>query len=93
MPTVSEAGQADGLGRFDVNTWFGLFGPARLPAEVLARLNRAFVEALGTPEVKARLASLMAEPAPMTPAQFATFVQAELNKYRDVVKASGAKID
>jgi len=93
VPTVSEAGQADGLGRFDVNTWFGLFGPARLPAEVLARLNRAFVEALGTPEVKARLASLMAEPAPMTPAQFATFVQAELNKYRDVVKASGAKID
>lgn len=93
VPTVAEAGQADGLGRFDVNTWFGLFGPARLPAEVLARLNKAFVDALGTPEVKARLASLMAEPAPMTPAQFAAFVQAELNKYRDVVKASGAKID
>lgn len=93
VPTVSEAGQADGLGRFDVNTWFGLFGPARLPAEVLARLNKAFVDALGTPEVKARLAALMAEPAPMTPPQFAAFVQAELGKYRDVVKASGAKID
>jgi len=78
---------------FDIGTWFGLFGPARLPADVTARLNKAFVEALGTPELKARMAALMAEPAPTTPEQFGAFVKAELLKYEQVVKASGAKVD
>lgn len=93
LPTVAEGGRADGLAAFDVNTWFGLFGPARLPAEVLARLNKAFVEALNAPETRARLATLMAEPAPSTPDQFAAFVKDELAKYRSVVQASGARVD
>ncbi len=93
LPTVAEAGRSLGLGHFDVGTWFGLFGPSGLPPELLARLNKAFVDALGTAEVKARMAQLMAEPAPGTPAQFAAFVQAELAKYGPVVKASGAKVD
>jgi tripartite-type tricarboxylate transporter receptor subunit TctC len=93
VPTVAEAGAAFGLKAFDISTWFGLFGPAGLPAETTARLNKAFVEALGSAEVKARLATLMAEPAPSTPAQFGAFVAAELAKYRDVVRASGARAD
>jgi len=55
--------------------------------------NKAFVDALGAAEVKARMATLMAEPAPMTPDQFGSFVRAELQKYQAVVKASGAKAD
>ena len=93
LPTIAEAGRELGLGRFDIDTWFGLFGPAGLSPEVLARLNKAFVAALDTPETKARMAQLMAEPAPTTPAQFATFVKAELAKYGPVVKASGATVD
>lgn len=93
LPTIAEAGGAQGLGRFDVSTWFGLFGPARLPADTLARLNKAFVDALNSPELKARMATLLAEPAPTTPEQFAAFVRAELAKYEPVVKASGAKVD
>jgi tripartite-type tricarboxylate transporter receptor subunit TctC len=93
VPTVAEAGAALGLKAFDIGTWFGLFGPAGLPAETTTALNKAFVDALGTPEVKARLASLMAEAAPTTPAQFGAFVKAELAKYEGVVKASGARAD
>jgi tripartite-type tricarboxylate transporter receptor subunit TctC len=93
VPTVAEAGAGVGLRGFDISTWFGLFGPARLSADVTARLNRAFVEALGSPELKARMATLMAEPAPSTPEQFAEFVRAELAKYEKVVKASGARVD
>ncbi len=93
VPTIAEAGARLGLARFDVNTWFGLFGPARLPADVLQRQNRAFTEALASPEVKARMAQLMAEPSPTTPAQFADFVKAESAKYERVVKASGARVD
>lgn len=91
VPTVAESGGA--LAQFDVNTWFGLFGPARMPADVTQRLNQAFVEALNSPELKARLASLQAEGLPGTPAQFAAFVQAENAKYERVVKASGAKVE
>ena len=93
VPTVQESGAALGLKRFDISTWFGLFGPAGLGAETTTRLNKAFVDALGSAEVKARMATLMAEPAPMTPDQFGSFVRAELQKYQAVVKASGAKAD
>ena len=93
LPTIAEAGRGLGLGQFDIGTWFGLFGPAGLPADVLARLNKAFVAALDAPETRARMATLMAEPAPTTPEQFAAFVKAELAKYGPVVKASGAKVD
>ena len=93
VPTIAESGKADGLAQFDVNTWFGLFGPAKLPAEVLSKLNKAFVDALGSADVKARMANLLVEPAPTTPEQFGNFVKAELAKYERVVKASGAKVD
>ena len=93
VPTVAQAGAALGLTAFDISTWFGLFGPAGLSAETTTRLNRAFVDALSSAEFKARMATLMAEPSPTTPAQFAAFAQAELRKYRGVVAASGAKAD
>ncbi len=93
LPTIAEAGRSLGLGGFDVGTWFGLFGPAGLPAEMLAKLNKAFVAALDAPETKTRMAQLMAEPSPSTPDQFAAFVKAELAKYGPVVKASGAKVE
>jgi tripartite-type tricarboxylate transporter receptor subunit TctC len=93
VPTVAESGADLGLSRFDIHTWFGLFGPAKLPAEISARLNKAFVDALGAVDVKARLATLMAEPAPSTPDAFAVFVRAEHAKYEQIVKRSGAKAD
>lgn len=93
LPTVAEAGADLGLRQFDIHTWFGLFGPARLEPAMTQRLNKAFVDALATPEVKARMAALMAEPAPTTPEQFGDFVKAELTKYQAVVKATGARAD
>ena len=93
VPTIAEGSAA--MAGFDVNTWFGLFGPAKMSPEVTARLNKAFVEALNSPEVKARLATLMAEPmtTASTPEGFGEFVRRELGKYEKVVKASGAKVE
>ncbi len=93
VPTVAESGADLGLAQFDISTWFGLFGPAKLPAEITARLNKAFVDALNAADVKARLSTLMAEPAPSTPDAFAQFVRAEHAKYEQIVKRSGAKAD
>ncbi len=91
VPTIAETGAA--LAGFDVNTWFGLFGPAGLAPDVTQRLNAAFVDALGSPELRTRIASLMAEPLAGTPQQFGDFVKAELAKYQRVVKASGARVE
>ncbi len=93
VPTIAEAGAKLGLAHFDIDTWFGIFGPAHLPADVVARLNKAFVDALASAELKSRLASLYAEPMAMTPERFAAFVKAELAKYEPLVRASGARVE
>jgi tripartite-type tricarboxylate transporter receptor subunit TctC len=92
VPTIAEAGLG-GLAKFDIDTWFGIFGPAHLPAEVTARLNKAFVDALASADLRARLASLYAEPMAMPPERFAAFVKAELAKYETIVKTSGARVE
>jgi tripartite-type tricarboxylate transporter receptor subunit TctC len=93
VPTIAESGAKLGLARFDIDTWFGIFAPANLPAEATARLNKAFVDALASPELRARLANLYAEPMAMAPDRFAAFVKAELAKYQPLVKASGARVE
>jgi tripartite-type tricarboxylate transporter receptor subunit TctC len=93
LPTLAQAGRSVGLAQFDIDTWFGLFGPAHLPRATTLRLNAAFVQALDAPAVRALLQRLMAEPMPSTPEQFAAFVQHERAKYEHVVKASGASVE
>ena len=78
---------------FAIDTWWGLVAPAGTPGPVIARLNKAFTDALRAPETKTRFEALMAEPVPTTPEQFDTFMAAERAKYQQVVKASGAKVD
>jgi tripartite-type tricarboxylate transporter receptor subunit TctC len=93
IPTLAEAAGVAALSGFDISTWFGIFAPAGLDAAATARLNKALVDALGTADVKTRMAGLLAETSPTTPEQFAAFVKAESAKYERVVKASGAKAD
>ncbi len=88
IATVSET-----LDGFAVDTWWGLVAPAGTPKDLITRLNNAFVAALGSAEVRARFAALMAEPVPGSPEQFALFMKNELAKYEQVVKASGARVD
>lgn len=88
VPTVAET-----LPGFEIDTWWGLVVPSGVPAETVARLNAAFTEALRSPEVKERFATLMAEPAPSTPEAFGAFMNSERAKYERMVKLSGAKVD
>ncbi|MFT3812511.1 MAG: tripartite tricarboxylate transporter substrate binding protein [Acidovorax sp.] len=78
---------------FSIDTWWGLVAPARTPGPVIARLNKAFTDALKDPATQTRFAALLAEPVPTTPEQFAAFMASERAKYQQVVKASGAKVD
>lgn len=89
LPTVA----ASGLPGFDISTWFGVFAPAGTPAAIVDRLHDAFAKALQQPDVRERLARLAADPAPLSPAEFGTFVRHEQEKYARIVKASGARVD
>ena len=84
---------ADTLKGFSVDTWWGLVAPAGTPPDVIAKLNKAFVDALNAPETRTRFASLLAEPVPTTPDQFGALMKSEMTKYEKVVKATGAKVD
>ena len=64
-----------------------------MTAETTAKLNKAFVDAIESSELRARFASLFAEPISSSPERFAAFVKTELAKYERVVRASGARIE
>jgi tripartite-type tricarboxylate transporter receptor subunit TctC len=89
VPTVSEAG----LPGFEVTSWYGVFGPARLPAPIVAKLNAEIGRAVTAPEVKERLATLGAEPSVKSPDEFGRYVRQEITKWAKVVKDSGAKAE
>jgi tripartite-type tricarboxylate transporter receptor subunit TctC len=89
VPTLAEAG----LPGFEVGSWQGVFAPAGTPPDVVRRLNAEIVKILNLPDVKEKLAALGAELAPNTPEEFAAMVKAEVAKWADVVKKSGARVD
>jgi tripartite-type tricarboxylate transporter receptor subunit TctC len=88
VPTMAETWPG-----FEIDTWWGLIAPAATPKDVVARLNKAFVAALESPDIKTKFAGMMAEPVPSTPEQFADLMKREYTRYEGVVKASGAKVD
>jgi tripartite-type tricarboxylate transporter receptor subunit TctC len=89
VPTVSEAG----LPGFEVTSWYGVFGPARLPADIVVKLNAEIGSTVTAPDVKERLAALGAEPSVKSPDQFGRYVREEITKWAKVVKDSGAKAE
>lgn len=86
VPTFKEAG-IDMLGQ----GWYGLYAPARTPADIVARLNKAIVEGLAKPNVKDRIAKLSLESIPSSPAGLAALQKADVERWGPVVKASGFK--
>jgi tripartite-type tricarboxylate transporter receptor subunit TctC len=89
IPTIAEAG----LPGYDVTTWHGLVAPAGTPRPIIDRLHDEVVKALNSPMVKERFAAAGIVPVSSTPEQFAAFTQAEVVRWRAVVKASGAKVE
>ena len=80
LPTV-----ADVLPGFESVTWFGLYGPKNLPADVVSKLNTALSAALQDNDVKERFARLGAEPAASTAAAFSQLAQADSAKWKRMI--------
>jgi tripartite-type tricarboxylate transporter receptor subunit TctC len=88
VPAVAEA-----LPGFEVVGWYGVIGPAGMPAPIVARLNDELTKILGSPDVRERILADGSEPASGTPESFRQFMQADLAKWAKLVKESGAKMN
>ncbi|MEQ1773018.1 MAG: tripartite tricarboxylate transporter substrate binding protein [Burkholderiales bacterium] len=89
MPTMQEGG-VDGHIALQ---WNGLFVPAKTPQSIADRLYKEMVRALGDAEVKQRFAAEGADPVGSSPAEFAAFYRAEADKWADVARRSGTRVD
>jgi tripartite-type tricarboxylate transporter receptor subunit TctC len=89
VPTVEESG----VKGFDLGTWFGIFTTGGTPAAVVDKLNKAYSQALMQPDVRQRLLTMGSEIKPMSGAEFAAFVKQEKDKYKEIVKLSGASLN
>ncbi|RYE77142.1 MAG: tripartite tricarboxylate transporter substrate binding protein [Hyphomicrobiales bacterium] len=89
VPTIAESGYKG----FDAVTWFGILGPANLPKEVVAKLNADINKALKDPELQKKLADQGADVAGSTPEQFGKLMRDELDRWGQIVRESGAKLD
>ena len=89
VPTLREAG----IRNAEYPIWFALFAPAGTPREIVERLNREALGALQAPKVREKLAALGVDPMPMSPAEFAAYVEREVALNAALAQKAGLKAE
>ncbi len=89
VPTLAESG----FPGFSAAAWNALFAPAGTPAPILAKLNAEVNAIMRKPDVQTRFAELGAQPVGGTPEEMQRFLRAEVDRWADVIRRSGAKAD
>lgn len=88
-PTVAESGYKG----FEAVTWFGLLGPAKLPTSVVSTANTELNKALNSPDLRKKLEDQGLNITPSSSDEFGKLIKADITKWAQVVKDSGAKAD
>ncbi|CAB3930662.1 Bug family tripartite tricarboxylate transporter substrate binding protein [Achromobacter insolitus] len=90
VPTFAEAGVKD----MYASAWYGIVAPAGTPPDVVQRLNKEVNAVVADPEMKKRMEGMGAlVPEGQTPEAFGAFIRSEIDRYADIVKMSGAKME
>ena len=89
IPTIAESG----VPGYEALSWFAMYGPAKMPKEIVTRINTEVVKVLHLPEIQKRFADLGAEPVGNSPEEFAAYLKSEMAKWAKVVKDCGARLD
>ena len=87
VPTIHEAG----LPKFTITSWAALFGPAKLPKDIVARLNKEFTTAMTKPDVQQQMEKQAFLLAPSTPERLGAFVKEQMESYRTILRAAGVQ--
>jgi len=87
VPTVAESG----VPGFEFTLWFGVWGPAGMPADVVDKISKDVRRALADPGVRERLAKLGNDTMSLSPVEFGQFVRREIEDYGRIIKAAGIK--
>jgi tripartite-type tricarboxylate transporter receptor subunit TctC len=88
LPTIAETVKG-----YEFISWMGTFVPAGTPKPIIDRLNAELKKAVADPNVASNLSSQTLDPMHMTPEEFAKHLKSDYEKYENVVKISGARID
>lgn len=89
VPTVAEFGYKN----FNAISFYGVMGPAGMPAPVVARLNADFNKILARPDVKTAFQAQGFDATPVTPDEFAALIKADIQKSREIIAAAGIKVE
>jgi tripartite-type tricarboxylate transporter receptor subunit TctC len=84
-PNINTLAEA-GVTGYDMSTWYGLVGPANMPADVVKRLNQELRNVLQDPQVRSKMISQGVDPVSGTPEAFATFIQEETKSWAQLLK-------
>jgi tripartite-type tricarboxylate transporter receptor subunit TctC len=88
LPTFAEQGVPVNAG-----TWVGLMGPAKMPADIVAKLNTALNEVVNTPAMREALIKLNVDPATQTAQEFRAFVDAEYERWGKTIRDANIKVE
>ncbi|MFH1602652.1 MAG: tripartite tricarboxylate transporter substrate binding protein [Pseudomonadota bacterium] len=88
VPTMAEAGMPG----YEVRTWYGILAPAGTPRSIVDKLSTEIARILALPDVTEKLISLGLEPLVSTPAQFATLMKADMDRYAKIVRDAKIKL-
>jgi tripartite-type tricarboxylate transporter receptor subunit TctC len=89
VPSMAEAGYPD----VDVHLWSGIFAASATPPAIVAKLQKAFAEAIADPGVSQKLKAMAVNPGGATPEEFKKIIAADIVKFGDVVKAANLKFE
>ncbi len=89
LPTLDELG----FKGFDAMQWYGVVGPANMPAPVVKQLNETLNAVLGAPDLREKLSVEAVEPMPMSPEAFAQFVRADIERWTQLARARNINLD
>ncbi len=89
VPTIAESGVTG----YEAVNWYGVFVPAGVPRDIIARINTDVVKVLKQPDVQSRFASEGGDVVANTPEQFGAFIRQDIPKWTKVIRDAGAKVD
>ncbi|HVE54624.1 MAG TPA: tripartite tricarboxylate transporter substrate binding protein [Ramlibacter sp.] len=89
VPTLEELGMRN----FDAMQWYGVVGPAGMPADVVRRLNTTLNQTLAATDMRDKLSAEAVEPQPMSPEAFGRYIQQDITRWTELVKAQNLKIE